>query len=74
MDLQGLGWKQFYQPALNIFKERSKINREHYPEILQKTIVINAPYIFNMFWAIIKPVLDQRTLNKVFIAFLKLSF
>jgi ABC-type glycerol-3-phosphate transport system permease component len=39
----------------------------HYPEVLRKMYIINAPSIFGLFWKIIKPMMDPVTAAKVVI-------
>ncbi|XP_077540759.1 SEC14-like protein 2 isoform X2 [Haemaphysalis longicornis] len=40
---------------------------DNYPEILEELFVINAPSLFPMVWNIIKPLLTQRTIDKIHI-------
>jgi hypothetical protein len=39
----------------------------HYPELLGFSIIIHAPTLFSMIWRLLKPVLDERTCNKIVI-------
>jgi len=64
-DLNGLGWSHMYKPGINLVKLCSSIDEAHYPELLKKMIVINAPRIFTLFWAILKPIMDKRTIEKI---------
>jgi len=63
-DLIELGWKHFYMPAINVVMESLKIDDLHYPELIKKLIIINAPSIFSVFWRLIKPMMDPRTVEK----------
>ena len=40
--------------------------QENYPEYLGTCLVVNAPWIFNACWALIKKWLDPHTAQKVF--------
>jgi hypothetical protein len=42
-----------------------KMLQDHYPERMGKAYIINAPTIFEMFWAVVYPVLDPVTRSKV---------
>ena len=41
------------------------IDSKHYPETLGRMFLINAPGIFSLSWALIKPFLDERTQRKI---------
>ena len=43
----------------------SMLCSDHYPETLGKMFIINAPYFFQMAWAIIRRWLDDRTKDKI---------
>jgi hypothetical protein len=64
-DISGLGWKHLYHPALNIIKTTIEIDESHYPEILSKMYVVNVPKIFAIFWKLISPCIDKKTLEKI---------
>jgi hypothetical protein len=64
-DLEGLGWKHMYSPALVVAKELLTLDQSHYPEGLRKCIIINAPKIFTMFFNVLKPFVDPRVLERM---------
>lgn len=64
-DCSGLGWKHFYTPALSVLKTTFAIDEAHYPELLRKMYIVNSPGIFMMFWKLITPWLDPRTVAKL---------
>lgn len=37
----------------------------HYPEMLDKLIIVNAPSAFNVLWKVITPILSKRTQSKI---------
>ena len=41
------------------------IDQNNYPEMLGKTCIINAPGLFKTVFALVKPMLDPRTLSKI---------
>ena len=42
----------------------SKIASDNYPECMHKTWIINAPFIFQTAWAMVKNMLDPQTVAK----------
>ena len=44
------------------------LNFRHYPEMLNVAILINAPTLFSGLWALLNPILEQRTRQKVIFA------
>ena len=36
--------------------------------MLERAVLVNAPFVFNALWAIVKPWLQQQTLDKVCLA------
>jgi 23S rRNA A2030 N6-methylase RlmJ len=65
MDLDGLSSKHLTNTGRNYLTAAIHISQAHYPEMLNKLIIINTPWVFNMIWAIVKPWLHERTLAKV---------
>ena len=51
----------------------TKIDQDNYPETLYHTCIINAPTAFRAIWAIVKPMLNARTLAKVEVNILPVS-
>lgn len=64
-DCQGLGWKHLYRPAIGVLQKLFKVDQDNYPESLRKMYVVNAPKLFTVVYAMIKPLVDPRTLQKV---------
>lgn len=62
-----LAWKHYYNPALALLKQILAIDEANYPESLKKMFVINTPGIFKFLWAIVKPMVDKKTLEKIVI-------
>eukprot|EP00931_Biecheleriopsis_adriatica_P065592 TRINITY_DN40096_c0_g1_i1.p1 TRINITY_DN40096_c0_g1~~TRINITY_DN40096_c0_g1_i1.p1 ORF type:complete len:354 (-),score=47.61 TRINITY_DN40096_c0_g1_i1:23-1084(-) len=64
LDFQGLNFFA-KQPAAAV--EASKISTALYPFTNQKTIMVNLPSFFNALWAICKPLLPEKVLEKIVI-------
>eukprot|EP00455_Lapot_gusevi_P014478 TRINITY_DN1722_c0_g1_i13.p1 TRINITY_DN1722_c0_g1~~TRINITY_DN1722_c0_g1_i13.p1 ORF type:complete len:280 (-),score=76.31 TRINITY_DN1722_c0_g1_i13:140-979(-) len=67
MDLHGLGMKHLKSSCINMLKAIIKVSQDNYPEMLNKLIVVNVPWFFNVAWKIVKPWLNERTLAKIII-------
>jgi hypothetical protein len=65
MDLHGLGVRALHKQGLAYLKHVIVLSQEHYPEMLGNLYVINAPWIFKTFWAMLRPLLNAATLEKI---------
>jgi hypothetical protein len=59
------GWSLRTAPGRKASLETLTILQDHYPERLGSAIVFNPPKIFSVFWAMVRPFLDERTAGKV---------
>eukprot|EP01147_Barroeca_monosierra_P006637 gene6637-9424_t len=50
--------------GLSVFRECIRVDQQYYPEMLGEMYLVNAPWIFQPFWAIISPLLDPVTRAK----------
>ncbi|KAL1920819.1 uncharacterized protein VTP21DRAFT_11454 [Calcarisporiella thermophila] len=66
LDLQGLSLMQV-PSALGFIRRTSAIAQDYYPEMMGKMYVINAPMLFSTVWSMIRPFLDEVTVNKIVI-------
>lgn len=65
-DLEHFSIKEFtWKPALEAIIELLKMYEANYPEILNCAYVVNAPKVFSVAWALVKPFLNENTINKV---------
>lgn len=44
-----------------------KINALIYPELMERTVVVNCPFVFSLAWNLVKPVIDSATRAKIMI-------
>eukprot|EP00478_Filoreta_tenera_P000915 GABV01000921.1.p1 GENE.GABV01000921.1~~GABV01000921.1.p1 ORF type:complete len:308 (-),score=123.55 GABV01000921.1:45-968(-) len=65
MDLANIGFKHVNRVALSWLKEILAVGQAHYPESLDKIVLTNTPSMFNVLWAIVRPVLHERTVSKI---------
>ena len=61
-DLKGWGMSNF---SLAYTKVSVRLLQDHYPERLGKVNVVNAPWVFNAAWRMVRPLLDERTRSKI---------
>ncbi|KAF9973644.1 cytosolic factor, phosphatidylinositol/phosphatidylcholine transfer protein [Actinomortierella ambigua] len=66
LDLKGVSLRQFAS-AFGFIKRTSAIAQNYYPEMMGKMFVINAPMMFTSVWGMVKPLLDEVTVNKIVI-------
>jgi len=63
-DLSGLGYQHMHKKVIEMIAAIANIDDNYYPAILRKFCIINAPYVFTIFWGIIKQFLHPRTAEK----------
>ena len=56
-----------YMPLLSVFNETNKLAQMVFPEMLRRIIVVNPPLIFSAIFALTKPFLNQRVLDKMIV-------
>ena len=64
-DLEGLGWKHLWKRGIDLVRIMVREGSQNYSETLQRVIIINAPWVFKLGWAILEPMLHPRTLRKI---------
>lgn len=68
IDLKDVSIGKWFDSKLQKFlKLASVLGQDYYPELLGISFIINAPFIFKGLWAVIKTMLDERTVKKFFI-------
>ncbi|KAL4418792.1 hypothetical protein ABPG77_005506 [Micractinium sp. CCAP 211/92] len=68
MDVKGVGLKHLTGDVKSILGRITETDQNNYPETLGKTVIINAPTVFKMIWAVVRPMLDVRTQAKIEVA------
>jgi len=64
LDLKDVSLTNFYRVKDYVFAA-SGIGQDRYPECMGKFYIINAPWLFNGVWTVIKPWLDEVTVSKI---------
>jgi hypothetical protein len=59
------GWRFAHATHLRKIKAGCDMMQNHYPERLEASVVMNAPWIFNASWKVIQPWIDPRTVAKI---------
>lgn len=65
LDLEGIKISDFVGEVVEYVKMCSKFTGQHYPERAGHVIVINVPRWFSMIWTVVKPMVDDVTLQKI---------
>lgn len=65
IDLAGLSMKQVTPAVFKMLSVIAEIDQNHYPELLSRMLIVNAPWSFSAVWAIVKPFLHRRTQKKI---------
>ncbi|GKZ00491.1 hypothetical protein MPSEU_001001600 [Mayamaea pseudoterrestris] len=67
IDLQGIRMGDFVGEVVDFVKKASALSAMHYPERAGSVFVINVPSWFRFIWSVVKPWVDESTLQKIFI-------
>ncbi|CAG7679805.1 unnamed protein product [Allacma fusca] len=66
LDLQGFSISQVLsKPTIQMLLEMLQSLEDNHPECLKRAFLINAAKVFELLWAIAKPLMTTRTLSKV---------
>ncbi|KAK9798606.1 hypothetical protein WJX73_008330 [Symbiochloris irregularis] len=68
IDAKGVGLKHLTGDVKKMMSKILAIDQNHYPEMLGHTVIINAPSVFKLVFAAVKPMLDVRTQDKIEVA------
>ena len=67
IDLQGIRMLDFAGESVDFVKRASAFSAQHYPERAGFVFVVNVPSWFKLIWNVIKPIVDEDTLHKIYI-------
>jgi CRAL/TRIO domain len=67
IDLNGIRMTDFVGEAVDFVKKASAFSAQHYPERAGYVFVINVPGWFKLIWNVVKPIIDEDTLKKIYI-------
>jgi CRAL/TRIO domain len=67
IDLEGIRFGDFVGEIVDFVKKASKLSAQHYPERAGFVFVINVPTWFKFIWSVVKPIIDETTLEKIYI-------
>ncbi|XP_061752788.1 SEC14-like protein 2 [Nerophis ophidion] len=66
-DVEGLGLKHLWKPAIETYGEILQMFEDNYPEGLKKLFVIKAPKLFPVAFNLVKHFLSENTRHKIYI-------
>jgi len=64
-DLQGLSYRTVAPKVLNLYRDVMTKDQKHYGDMVKKIVIIRAPALFTMGWAVVKQVMRQNILDRV---------
>jgi len=67
IDLEGIRMMDFVGESVEFVKLASAFSAQHYPERAGFVFVVNVPSWFKMIWTVVKPIVDEDTLHKIYI-------
>ena len=65
IDLEGMRMMDFVGECVDYVKQCSTFTGAHYPERAGKVIVVNVPRWFHYIWKVVRPMVDEVTLQKI---------
>lgn len=65
IDMDGVGVATLTGEVRTIMGKVMSIDQDHYPELMHKALIINAPTSFRIIWSLVKHLLDARTQEKI---------
>lgn len=65
IDMDGVGVSTLTGEVRTIMGKVMSIDQDHYPELMYKALIINAPTSFRVIWSLVKHLLDSRTQEKI---------
>ena len=60
-DVSGVGLGDLKGDVLQFVKQSTKLMQDHYPERCERVVIVNAPAWFSFLYAIVTPLINQRT-------------
>ena len=67
LDISGVGFNSLRKEVRSFLGSIIGISSQNYPELLGRMYIVNAPYVFQGIWSVIKPWIDPNTRKKIFI-------
>ena len=67
LDAEGGARKHLWRPGIQVSQRMVKMIEEDFPKLRQRILVVNAPFIFPIIYALLKPFLSQETKDKMII-------
>ncbi|GIL72327.1 hypothetical protein Vretimale_3992 [Volvox reticuliferus] len=67
LDMKGVSMKTFGSAAQKILKTAITIDQDYYCETLGQMFIVNTPTVFRVIWAVVNPLLEERTRRKIVI-------
>ena len=67
IDLEGIRMRDFFGETIDFIKKAASISAQHYPERAGCVFIVNVPSWFKLIWQVVRPIIDESTLKKIYI-------
>ncbi|XP_062875011.1 SEC14-like protein 1 isoform X2 [Trichomycterus rosablanca] len=67
VDLEGLSMRHLWRPGIKALLRIIEVVEANYPETLGRLLILRAPRVFPVLWALISPFIDENTRKKFLI-------
>jgi CRAL/TRIO domain len=67
IDLEGIRMRDFFGETIDFVKKAAAISAQHYPERAGCVFIVNVPSWFKLIWQVVRPIIDESTLKKIYI-------
>jgi CRAL/TRIO domain len=67
IDLDGIRMRDFFGETIDFVKKAAAISAQHYPERAGCVFIVNVPSWFKLIWQVVRPIIDESTLKKIYI-------
>ncbi|XKL63866.1 hypothetical protein PGB90_006230 [Kerria lacca] len=64
VDLEGLNMRHYWRPGIKALLRIIEISETNYPETLGRVLIVRAPRVFPILWAIVGTFIDEKTRSK----------
>lgn len=65
VDLRGYNMRLASPSTLAVLNKRTRLEEDHYPEVVKRLFLINTPSLFASVWTVVAYFMDEGTRNKV---------
>jgi len=64
VDLEGLSMRHLWRPGIQALLRFIELIESNYPETMARLLIVRAPRVFPVLWALLNPFIDEKTSSK----------